>query len=345
MNAEEKAMQEIEKNIVKPEKKANKALGFIKGNLSKIAIAPIALVYIFYGVFKLSSDRTGQTIAEIIGNIAVALITGILIYYCFMNSGLSDAKKSQVYVDKVNEFYTTKESVILEVDKLSAYCSYSNEREIKEERKNILQAEMLKYSSYEIGYYDLPEVKAELTEEQLKAIEKAKNTKIVPLNARDLLNTSNGLSKKKQQKYGKFGRSNGDYIASKTTQSILWSVTWSIVFGYYTLTPFFEGSAQEIFATMLWNLLQVIMWLGWGAMKYMDAKSFITEEYLENNIVNKTTYLKEFKAILNNKPELLQPYLEEDEQALNEYIAKKEEEEKRRIEALTKKKPIIIPKK
>lgn len=319
MNENKEVIKEIEKQIAHKTKKQNKAISFIKENLSKFLLIPIALIYILYGLFSIT--KKDASLIAILGSIAAGLITGTIIYINMMNAGINDAKKTDDYKLANKAFDDEKEAIAEYQNKLPAFCTMKQKNEIIEAQRVILQCAMLDYKAWKYGYY---ENKEDLSLEQKAALEKVKKIHIEPLKANDLLNrdTSN---RKRREKYGRYGRSKSDYLSGKTFKSITWTLVMAIVFGYYGLAPFIIN--DDTIAQLVWNTFQIIMWLGMGVLKYIEAKSFVIDEYLENNIVVKTMYLKEFKAIMKTDPVSLDSYETDADREIKEFIKRKEAEE------------------
>lgn len=310
-------MKELEKNIVRSKKGQNKVWGWIKENISKLILIPIALFYILYGIFALT--RKDADILEIVGSIALGLFTGTIMYINLMRAGIQDGKKSDEYKAKEKEHTKVSEDIVEYQDKLPAYCNFKQRQELENERVAILQNAMLDYKAWQYGYY---KNRMDLTPVQLEALERVKNIKIDPIKPSDLLTKDNRRNK---TKYGRYGRNSGDYIRGKSFISILTTVAMAIVFGYYALEPVIMN--KDTISKLVWNTLQIILWLSFGFIKYVDAKTFIIDEYSENNIVVKTSYLKEFLAIIKTNPNLLDEYEDPKDKEIREFIKRKEEEQ------------------
>ena len=72
--------------------------------------------------------------------------------------------------------------------------------------------------------------------------------------------------------------------------------------------------------------MQISMWLTFGVMKYVNAKSFIEDEYRQTHLIQKTEYLNEFIITIQNNPSVINEFDEDKEvqQYLDELMKEKE---------------------
>lgn len=315
---EDKILKEIEKRM-KKEKGGTNAINFVKDNLSKIMVVVIASIYVLYGAFVL--EKTDSTIEEIIGNISVALIIGTSISFCMRRAGSQDAMKSDYYNAIREEHARAKEEIINDIDKLPNFCNMKNKIDIEAYKKSLIETINLNYKAWKLGFYDKEENKSKLSIKQKLILSKINDVSIKKINSMDILNEANGSSTKELERFGRFGKSEKEYSRNKTFTGVLGMLIFSIVFGYYTMRPVFE---EETIATIVWNLFQVIIWVGNGCLKYYDNKNFILYEYSEKNIKTKTNLLKEFKAVLRNNPAILDKYSDNVDDDIDKFIKEKE---------------------
>mgnify|MGYP005750924787 CR=1 FL=1 len=317
MTEEQKALKEIEKRISKENRSTN-AIRFLKENTSKLFILVIVVVYVLYGTLVLIP--TGASIEEILGNVSISLLTGSSIYFFMRNAGSQDAKKSDYFLNIKTEYEETKKKICDKIDSLPSYCNMKNAFALENKKKSLIQSVNLSYRIWKTGFYDEEVNRIHLSVKQKVALMKVNEIKIKPIQAMDLLNESN-LTKKEYERHGEFGKSEREYNRNKTITGLFGMLLFSTVFGYYTVFPTFnEGTLQSI----MWNLFQVVLWIGIGTLKYFDSKSFILYEYCENNIRKKTAYLNEFIAITNNSPEVLIQYSDATDDEVEKYIQQKE---------------------
>lgn len=303
---EAKALKEMEKEL--SFKKNGNIANFIKENLSKIMVLLMSISYVFYGLFLIKTKD--RTIAEILGSIAISLFMGTSIYLCLRMAGLSDARRSELFKSISKDFDDTVSSVANDCDKIPAFCNLKNELSLEEEKKRIIEKNFMNYRNWKKGFYDDDIVYNKLTPKQQIALKVVNKVRIRGINPSDLVNSSIGLSEKDRKKYGEFGKSERDYKRQKTMSELGLMLLMGIVFGYFGL----EQSNTGNLATIVWNIFQVIMWIGNGIIKYFDARNFILNDYCELNLRKKIGLLNEFKSILKNNPSLLEAYSDDVEE-------------------------------
>ncbi len=303
---EAKALKEMEKEM--SFKKNGNIANFIKENLSKIMVLIMSISYVFYGLFLFKTKD--RTIVEILGSISVSLFMGTSIYLCLRTAGLSDARRNDLFKKVAKDFDDTVSSVANDCDKIPAFCNLKNELSLEEEKKRIIEKNFMNYKSWKKGFYDDEIVYNKLTPKQQIALKVVHKVRIKGINPSDLVNSSIGLTEKDRKKYGEFGKSERDYKRQKTMSELGLMLLMGIVFGYFGL----EQSNTGNLATIVWNIFQVIMWIGNGIIKYFDARNFILNDYCELNLRKKIGLLNEFKSILNNNPSLLKNYSDDVEE-------------------------------
>ena len=300
-----------EKEIVKKKKKLSEIL---KDNLQKIIIFLVSIVYISQGVFKL--QRKDATLFDIVGSIGISIIIGVLISSNLRSMGIRDGRRSEIYISSVRAYGKTKEEATPFFDSLAPWCEYKNTWELEVKKKEIIQENGLNWRAYKLGYYE--DHKEKLTENQLKALENAKNCKISRISSQEILSD---LPKMKNKSGSRFGESEREYTSRNNVVDFLTRFFIGVCSGFYGLAPLFsDGNTQEIIAGIIWNTAQIIIWLAFGLVKYADARYFIEEEYRQTHIIQKTELLNEFIITMNKKPEIIEQYDENLE--LDEYIDK-----------------------
>ena len=296
-----------------------KKLGeLLRDNLQKITIVLVSIVYITQGIFELA--KKDATILEILGSIFLSVVVGTVISSNLSSMGLKDGRNSELFQTSLKSYGEAKINATPNFDKLSAWCEYKNFQELELEKKDIIQSAGLNWRAYKFGYYD--EHKEKLDDKQLKALDKAKHCSIIKLNSQDLFSDLSGA------KYGvfggkkigdKFGPTEKDFKSKSTTNDLMVKVSMAVISGLYTLSPLITGeNVYEIIAGVIWNLMQILVWLALGSMKYINAKSFMEDEYRKTHIIQKTEYLNEFIVTIKNNPEVIENF--DDSLEIDAYI-------------------------
>ena len=129
------------------------------------------------------------------------------------------------------------------------------------------------------------------------------------------------------KKENKFGETQSGYTIKSRIVDLFSKTFIGVVCGLYSFEPLFgEKSTKEIIANVIWNTLQIILWLALGLLSYINAKSFIVDEYRQTHIIQKTEYLNEFVITMKNNPNIVDTYDDyiELDKDIAEFIANKE---------------------
>lgn len=290
-----------------------KKLGeMIKDNLQKVVIIIVSILYVIQGLFSIAKKDT--TIIEILGTIGVSIIVGITISNAFNSWGIKDGMNSSKFLTSCEVYGKAKIEATPNLDKLSAWCTYKNSQELEYKKKQIIQSSGLKWKAYKLGYY--AEHTDKLKEEQINALKQADELKIEVINPDDLLNISVSDTFKK---FGRFGKSIKQFEKINFYTDLTSKVGLGIICGLYGLAPLItKENASSVLASMVWNTMQIALWLSLGIIKYSNAKSFIEDDYRQNNIILKTEYLNEFIITLKNNPKVIEEY--DNDEDIERYI-------------------------
>ena len=289
-----------------------------KENLQKVIIILVSIIYIVQGLFTIA--KKNNSILDILGSIAFSIIVGVVLSSSMNSMGLKDGRKSQTFINSMKVYGETKEKATPYFDKLSDWCDYKNSIDLESQKKEIVQNAGLKWKLYKIGYYskhkpDEPD--------KIDALELADHCKIEKLTSKEL------LSDLPYDKYMKkrFGQSEQEFKSRGIFMDILSKSFMGIICGMYSLAPLLtqENIADKL-ANVLWNTMQIAMWLAFGMMKYSSAKSFIEDEYRQTHLIQKTEYLNEFIITIQNNPSVINEYDEDREvqEYLDELMKEKE---------------------
>ena len=305
-------------------KKPRKKLGdMIKDNLQKITIFIVSLIYIAQGVFTIVKKDT--TIWNIVGSVGLSITVGIVISNSLYSMGLTDGRKSNKFIDSLKGYGEAKNKATPYFDKLSSWCEYKNSQDLESKKKDIIQSAGLNWKAYKIGFYT--KHKEKLDKKQEVAIIEADKCTIQKLSSRELLSDIPNNHNKVIATGSKFGSSEKDYKRKNVASDLISKLAMSIICGLYTLSPLInQENMQEVMANILWNSMQIAMWLTFGVLKYANAKSFIEEEYRQTHIIQKTEYLNEFIITMQNNPSVINEFDEDKE--LDKYLKELEEERK-----------------
>jgi len=314
-------------------KNKKKLTDLIKENLQKIIIIIVSIIYIFQGIFALRTKDT--TIWDILGNIGMSIVVGVIISSSLNSMGLRAGRYGDIFMGSMEAYGLAKNKATPYFDKLSSWCDYKNAQELEAKKKEIIQNAGLNWKAYKFGYYDDKKNLEKLEERQIKALKDVKFCKIYRLVSYELL--SDLPQQKSLSIFGKtiipkrFGEDEASYKTRNAISNLFSRIFMSIICGAYTLMPLINADNKaEIIAGMLWNAMQILMWLTFGIMKYMNAKSFMEDEYRQTHIIQKTELLNEFIITMEKNPSVIVDYDEDAEidQYIVEYINKMKSNEK-----------------
>lgn len=267
---------------------------FFKQNVGYLIVAFVCVVYVLTAF--LTIDASGKTVAQIIGDGAVAFFLGLFINRIFDLQGMLSG-------DREPRVQSTKEehgAIVLRIspyiDKLDAWCVLENERNYKTQRTKILARVGLKYEECfdENGVAKNWTPDAEkLKNKMLRKVElrknhgflKAVNLKLTSLSAGEL--TSEGG---KQQDPFYFGRTKAQYETQEGLGDIVSKLGTAMIFGYYGVTLIENFN----YANLIWMTLQVGLFLVMGVIRMYQAYNFVTDEF-RGRVIKKIDNLQKFE--------------------------------------------------
>lgn len=294
----------------------------LRDNIQKLLIFAVSVVYVFQGLFSLT--KKDISVLEILGDIGLSIVVGAIISAQMNSMGIKDGRKSEIFESSMKSYGEAKAKSTKYFDKLQAWCEYKYSIELEAKKKDIILSAGLSWKGFKVGYYD--EHNERLSEEQKKQLERAKTAKVEKIYAGDLLSDSNKDKTLFGRTFGRFGKSEKEYSAMVNASDVFYKVSMGIVCGLYMLKPIFS---EQIAANMLWNALQILIWLAFGSMKYANAKYFMEFEYRQSHVIQKTEYINEFFITMENNPQVIENF--DEEQSIDKYILEyieKEEEDK-----------------
>lgn len=286
-------------------KKRKNFIDFFRDNFQKIILIIICILYISQGLFSL--EKKDATLLEIAGSIGLSICVGVIISNNLRSMGLKAGRTSEIFIASMETYGEAKQKATPMFDKLPSWCEFKNAQELEFRKKEIIQGAGLNWRGYKLGFYD--EHPEKLNEKQKTAYEEAKNCKIVKFYSNELLSDLPSIDIRTKSRFGKSIR---DYKRNEAISEVIIKVFIGIICGLYGLQPLLsEGNFQEKFAGIIWNSMQIILWLTMGLLRYADAKSFIVDEYRQTHVIQKTELLNEFIVTIENNPKAIEDYDED----------------------------------
>jgi hypothetical protein len=284
---------------------------FFRDNIQKIIIFLCCALYMSQGIFDVVKKEA--TIWDILGNIGISVIVGVLISSNLNSMGLKDGRKSEIFTTSMKAYGAAKQKATPLFDKLPAWCEYKNSWELEMKRKEIIQSNGLSWKAYKFGYYEKHTEK--LNEKQKQALEKVKDCTVYRLTSQELLSD---LPKSKLTN-NRFGESEREFETRNFVYDLVSKIFMGVVLGLYGLEPLLTGeNFREVLPGIIWNTMQILLWLALGLMKYSKARSFIEDEYRQTHIIQKTELLNEFMITMDKNPKVVEEF--DEDEFINEYI-------------------------
>ena len=274
---------------------------FFKQNIGYFIVALVSIVYI--ATAFITVDETGKTIGEIIADTAVVFFLGLFINRVFDLQGMMNGDRDERVQMAIVTHGETVVKISPYIDRLDEWCKLKNEENLKVQRTRVLAAEGMRYEDYfneDGSAKDFIPDEEKLKNKTLRKTEKARircfkkalHLKLTPITAGAL--TSEGG--KKQDPYN-FGRTKGQYETQTSVRDIITKICIAGIFGYYGVRLIQDFN----YATLIWNGLQVVIFLIMGCIKMYNSFMFVTGEY-RTRIVNKTNNLEMFHNYIQSLP-------------------------------------------
>lgn len=255
----------------------NKVIEFMKKYVLDFLIALVILIFLFKDLIEI--EKSGKTLVEIIANSIVNLIVGQLIKNLFAEKGTNAGFMSPSYVRMNKRYGEEIDKCDSKLDQLDDFCDKKNEQRIIKVQKHILRPARIKYEDFMTKEkYDVCKNKT-----QEKIWEKAMNVKIQMITPENLVSETDSRYEK-----GKKEESLKVHKAKNGAKGFIIAALLGVIFGYFV--PALNNNAL---AGLLWNLVQVAIWLAFGIITYYQEYRYITVDYSQR-VLRKITYLVEF---------------------------------------------------
>lgn len=266
----------------------NKVQSWFKDNISLIAIVVMSIVYVFYGVVKIT--ETGKTIWQIVGDCAISFAYGYTLKILLNNQGVLMGEKSPTFINTKNFYVGLLDDISPIQHYLGNFCDYQNEITLQKAQKTILRSELLSYDDFINNRIDVKK----LDKSQKKAYYRARKLKINLISEAILLSD--------QQNFVDLGedvRANKrSYLKKSNKTALIIMALTALLFGYFGV----DKNEGFNWAGCIWCLVQVAYYLGFGMFQYFSGYSFITDTY-KTTLIRKSNYLEKFKNMYKEDPD------------------------------------------
>lgn len=292
----------------KQEELTGKVQQWFKENVSIIAIVIISVVYVLYGLIHIT--ETGKTIGEIVADGAVSFLMGFLIKMLLNNQGISNGEKSHIFINTKNFYTGLLDEISSYQHYLGAFCDWQNEETLKKAQTMILKSELLKYDDFIEGKI----IYKNLSKSQKKAFKKAKKIKINLISEANLLSDCQNFIETGNE----VNVNKNSYVRKNNSKTILIMIFTALLFGYFSV----DNSEFNVHG-MIWSLIQIAYYLGFGAVQYFQGYTFMTDTY-KTALVRKSNYIEKFKNMYKENPNRFKNLEEENKEKKVEVVDLKE---------------------
>ncbi|MBO5981360.1 MAG: hypothetical protein J6Q24_02820 [Clostridia bacterium] len=278
----------------------DKIRAFLHKNAGYLIVLVVSAAYVATSVLGL--NESGKSLMRILGDGIVAFIVGCAINIVLGLQGIMNGERDERFISTVDLHGSVVEKITPYIESLDDWCDRRNRENLVSQRTRILTAEGMKYSDYfdedggarefkflDVKGKDIEQIRAE--RRRYRTYRKAVRLKLTPMTAGEL--TSEGS--KCDDPYN-FGRTIEQYERQTGRSELVSRVLTAAVFGYYSVSLIADFSYDKL----IWNILQVAVFLISGTVKMYNSFLFITGEY-RGRIVKKVNALEMFYNDINKE--------------------------------------------
>ncbi len=259
----------------------DKFVGFLKRNLINFILILVTFAYLFLDFFNLeiTADFTWY---KLLGLFTINFGFGYAITDLLAGMGLQAGQNAPKYIATLKEYGTQKEKTDSFSEYADAFCDRYNVKNRERVLKEYYLSYNLKYELVKENEYDL----SKLTKQQVKAIKKQnKRVKILNITPKYLFSLSNQPYRNPKKTVD---------IPTHVMKREVSKIAGKIVFGLAFSMLVFNWVTNPSWANFLSSLIKVATWLIVGAISYFQEYQFVTQDYLQNTVIDKIDLLVQF---------------------------------------------------
>ena len=271
-------------------------------NAGYYCVALISFIYIASSLILIS--KTGKSVYEIIGTGFLSLVVGSLINGSLRSVGLRRGENDDRLAEALSKHALAVEKIAPKIDLLDTFCEKENKAAIKRIRMKLLASAGLKYDDCfdengvckELDFSLMGSASRKMEQKRKinrmkKSYSKAVKLKIKELTPSALLSDGGGNASPFD-----FGKSKSGYNKSRGVSDIAARIVMALIFGYFGVSLVSEIN----FAAIIWNSLQIVMYIASGAIGMYSTYMLIVGDYRQG-ILRKIEYLNRFLACTSDK--------------------------------------------
>lgn len=267
----------------------DKTKDFLRLNLFFFVVASACIVYVVRGFVDIV--QTGKTIGEIVADGFVSALFGFLISKLLSLQGLAKGERDPSVIN-TNIMHS---KIVMQISKkiylLDAWCEEKNKEALFLAQSKILATLGISYSEFSSGLYRIVTIEGEkfipleqLDKEKKKIVKRARKVKLTQLTSSSLT-TDGDIA---EDPYN-FGMDKKTFARKRDGKQIISKIMCGILFGYYGVRLITDFNVSNL----IWTSVQVVLFLVMGVISYLQAYSFVTDEY-RHRIIKKIDNLIKF---------------------------------------------------
>lgn len=266
---------------------------FFVSQAVNIILLIIVFVYALSGLINI--QETGKTPLEIFAGGFIALILAWSIATLLGQKGIVSGQRSDIYKATLIEYGNKVSSVDGHTDEFEKFCEEQKAYEKEKIQRSIIAASGLKWDKVFVdGQFVIGQ---DLDKDKQMAIKKAIKAKVYNMEAGYILG---GME---QELRSVKDETVSSFQTKESTRTGFLKVISSVIFGIYSI----QVMQDYNWAAVIWKLLEVAVWLGFGYISFFTNYEFVIEKY-RKQIISKINLIVKFNDIIKKNPK---KYIEE----------------------------------
>lgn len=251
-------------------------------NIVDIAIILICAAYIALGLLQVVG--TGKTPWQIIFDGAKSLVTGLLIARLMKMKGLASGEKTEAVLRTKSAYGDIIDKITPKLNRLQDFCDEYNANKLRLLQTRALMRAGILYEEWIGGRY-VPK-----TREQKRACKKASKVRLKFIDKQFLLCDAD------DERGNGFGRNKRAYMETTDVGDVFGKIAIAVITGMFSV----ELLTGVTVASLIWECFQVLLFVGFGAVKYLTSFMYVNDEY-RTLLIQKTNILYEFFTVEEGK--------------------------------------------
>jgi len=273
----------------------NKWKLLFRNSIGYLTIFLVSVVYV--ATTFITITETQKTMSQILADGIISFVMGILINRLFDTQGIMNGDRDEKVLKTIKYHGDVVERCTPLLDRLDPWCERKNKEALMRARRYFLSRHGIKYQEF----FDQDGVAVPLIiPDKLGCFKtfarkyyywRAVNLHVTQISSGILISDSG-----KVEDPFFMGRSKPEYMKTTTRKDMLTKLITAILFGYYGVSLIQEFSI----ATLIWTVLQLVIFLAMGVIKMQQSYLYVTDEY-RGRIIKKIDILQLFEIETKNE--------------------------------------------